>query len=129
MISTATAAANAKAGSEPLASQKPSVATEIAITIGTKTAETRSASRCTGALPAWASVTSRPIWATAVSAPTCVARTTRRPETFTVAPIASSPGPTSTGTLSPVRSDVSTDDRPDSMTPSVATFSPGLTTN
>ena len=56
MISTATAAANAKAGSEPLASQKPSVATEIAITIGTKTAETRSASRCTGALPACASV-------------------------------------------------------------------------
>ncbi len=93
MISTETAAANANAGSEPVASQKPSVATAIAITIGTKTAETRSASRCTGALPACASVTSRPIWATAVSAPTWVARTTRRPETFTVAPIASSPGP------------------------------------
>ena len=79
---------------------------------GRRSADTRSASRCTGALPACASVTSRPIWATAVSAPMCVARTTNRPETFTVAPIASSPGPTSTGTLSPVSRDVSTEDWP-----------------
>ena len=56
-----TAAANAEAGSAPVASQMPSVATAIAITIGTKIAETRSASRCTGALPVCASVTSRPI--------------------------------------------------------------------
>ena len=39
-----------------------------------------------GALPVCASLTSRPIWASAVSAPTCVARTTRRPPAFTVAP-------------------------------------------
>ena len=51
--------------------------------------ETRSASRWTGALPAWASVTSRAIWATAVSAPTLVARTTSRPPAFTVAPATS----------------------------------------
>ena len=40
----------------PAPSQQPSVATAIAITIGTKTPETRSARRCTGALPVWASL-------------------------------------------------------------------------
>ena len=103
MISTATAAVKAKVAPAPLASQKPSVATDSAITIGTKTAEMRSASRCTGALPDCASVTSRPICARAVSAPTRVARTTRRPPALIVAPATASPGPTSTGTLSPVR--------------------------
>ena len=48
--------------------------------------EIRSASRCTGALPVCASVTRRAIWASAVSAPTLVARTTRRPPALTVAP-------------------------------------------
>ena len=43
-----------------------------------------------------------PIWASAVSAPTRVARTTSRPPALTVAPTTPSPGPTSTGTLSPV---------------------------
>ena len=38
-------------------SQPASVPSEIAITIRTKTAEIRSTSRCTGALPAWASAT------------------------------------------------------------------------
>ena len=37
--------------------------------------------------------TSRAIWASAVSAPTRVARTTRRPPAFTVAPVTASPGP------------------------------------
>ena len=68
----------------------------------------RSASRCTGALPDCASVTSRAIWASAVSAPTRVARTTRRPPALTVAPATSSPGCFSTGTDSPVSSDWST---------------------
>ena len=67
------------------------------MTIGTNTAEIRSASRCTGALPVWASSTSRAIWASAVSAPTRVARTTSRPPALTVAPVTASPGPTSTG--------------------------------
>ncbi len=97
MISTATAVANAYAASAPVPSQKPSVATARPITIGTNTAETRSARRCTSAFPLCASVTSRPIWASAVSAPTFVARTTSRPPTLTVAPITSSPGPTSDG--------------------------------
>ena len=43
------------------------------MTTGTNTAEIRSARRWTGALPFWASVTSRAIWARAVSAPTRVA--------------------------------------------------------
>ena len=79
MMSTATAAVNASAGSPVIASQPTRVAREIPRTTGTKTAETRSTSRSTGALPAWASATRRVIWASAVSAPTRVARTTSRP--------------------------------------------------
>ena len=70
MISTATAAVKANVAVSPVPSQKPSVAAASAITIGTNTPETRSASRWTGALPVWASSTSRAIWASAVSAPT-----------------------------------------------------------
>ena len=128
MINTATAAVRAKAAPSPARSQKASVATAIAITTGTNTAETRSASRCTGALPDCASVTSLAIWLSAVSAPTFVARTTSRPPTLTVAPTTSSPGAFSTGTDSPVNSDWSTAEAPSSTRPSVATFSPGLTT-
>ena len=102
MISTATAAVNANVALSPVPSQKPSVATASAITTGTKTPATRSASRWTGALPDCASVTSLAICASAVSAPTFVARTTSRPPALTVAPATSSPGPTSTGTDSPV---------------------------
>ena len=80
------------------------------------------------ALPLWASSTSRAIWASWVSAPTRVARTTSRPPTLTVAPTTSSPGPTSTGTDSPVSIDASTADVPATTTPSVAIFSPGRTT-
>ena len=82
------------------------------MTIGTNTAEIRSASRCTGALPVWASSTSRAIWASLVSAPTRVARTTSRPPALTVAPVTASPGPTSTGTGSPVSSEASIADVP-----------------
>ena len=39
-----------------------------------------------------------------------------------------SPGPTSTGTGSPVSSEASIAEEPSSTTPSVATFSPGRTT-
>ena len=128
MISTATAAQNAKVAGSPAPSQKPSVATARPITTGTKTPETRSASRCTGALPDCASVTSRAICASAVSAPTLVARTTSLPPTFTDAPATASPGCSSTGTHSPVSSDWSTAEVPSTTTPSVATFSPGRTT-
>ena len=86
MISTATAAVNANVALSPAASQKASVANASAMTTGTKTPETRSARRWTGALPDCASVTSRAICASAVSAPTFVARTTSRPPALTVAP-------------------------------------------
>ena len=87
MISTATAAVNA-AVAAPAPSSQPTarVASDSAITTGTNTAETRSARRCTWALPFWASSTSRAICASWVSAPTRVARTTSRPPAFTVAP-------------------------------------------
>jgi len=82
----------------PAASQPASVPAASTITTGTNTAEIRSASRCTGALPFCASCTSLAICASWVSEPTRVARTTSRPPAFTVAPTTGSPGPTSTGT-------------------------------
>ena len=129
MIRTLTAAANAVATPLPTSSQKARVARDSPITVGTKTAEIRSASRCAAALPFCASWTSFAIRDSWVSAPTRVARTTRRPEVFTVAPVTASPGATSTGTDSPVSIEASTAERPCSTTPSVATFSPGRTTN
>ncbi len=128
MISTATAAAKASVAAWPVTSQPASVAADSTITAGTNQAEMRSARRCTGALPVWAASTSRAICASAVSAPTPVASTTRRPPALTVAPATVSPGPTSTGTLSPVSSERSTAEAPSTTTPSVATFSPGRTT-
>src|SRR5258708_2346831 len=82
----------------PGAYQTRNTAPEMAITVGTKTALMRSARRWTGAVPDWASATSWAIWASWVSAPMRVARTTRRPPALTVAPTTVSPGPTSTGT-------------------------------
>jgi hypothetical protein len=129
MINTATAAVNAAAVGCPRASQTPSVANARRMTIGTNTAEMRSASRCTAALPVWACSTSRAIWASWVSAPTRVARTTSRPPALTVAPTTASPGATSAGTDSPVSMLASTAEVPSTTTPSVAIFSPGRTTN
>jgi hypothetical protein len=128
MISTATAASNASVASWPVTSQPTRVRADRTSTAGTNHAEMRSARRCTGALPAWASSTSRAICASLVSAPTPVASTSRRPPALTVAPTTASPGPTSTGTLSPVSSERSTAEVPSTTTPSVATFSPGRTT-
>ncbi len=129
MINTETAAVNANAAPAPASSHPTRVSNARATTMGTNTADTRSARRCTGALPACASATRRAIWASWVSDPIRVARTTSRPPALTVAPTTSSPGPTSTGTGSPVSMLVSTADAPSSTTPSVAIFSPGRTTN
>ena len=92
MMRTATAALTASPAPCPATSQPASVASASPTTTGTKTAETRSARRWTCALPDWASATSRAICASAVSAPTRVARTTRRPPAFTDPPATSSPG-------------------------------------
>ena len=129
MISTETAALTANGPPLPSIAQKISVAIARTITVGTKIAEIRSASLWTGALPVWASSTSRAIWARAVSDPILVASTTSRPSALMLAPTTSSPAPFSTGTDSPVRSDSSTEEAPSTTRPSVATFSPGRTTN
>ena len=105
MISTATAAVNAAASGNPAPIQTPSVTTVSPSTTGTNTPEIRSASRCTCALPDWASSTSLAICASLVSDPTRVARTTSRPPALTVAPTTASPTATSTGTDSPVSMD------------------------
>ncbi len=127
MIRTATAAVNAAVSPEPLPIQKPRVASARAMTTGTKTPETRSASRWAAALPFCASSTSFAIRASWVSAPTRVASTTSRPPAFTVAPVTASPTPTSTGTDSPVSIEASTAEVPSTTVPSVAIFSPGRT--
>ena len=129
MIRTATAEVNANVVLCPAPSQKPRVAMAIVKTVGTKMPEIRSASRCTGALPVCASVTSRAICASAVSLPILVARTISRPPALIVAPAISEPGPTSTGTDSPVSMLMSIAEWPSSTIPSVATFSPGRTMN
>src|SRR4029450_4129209 len=129
MINTATADVNANDRPEPWPSQKPRVATASAMTMGTNTAETRSASCCTAALPLCAASTIRAICASCVSAPTRVASTTSLPWVLTVAPTTASPGPTSTGTDSPVTVEASRALCPETITPSVATRSPGRTTN
>jgi hypothetical protein len=100
----------------------------MTITLGTKTLLTRSASRCTGALLACASRTSRAICAKVESAPTRRARTTSRPSKFTVPPVTLSPGLTSIGMLSPVSIEASMVDVPSSTVPSAAMVSPGRTT-
>ncbi len=98
------------------------------VTIGTKTAETRSASRCTGALPACASATRRVICASAVSAPDLRRADEQPPVAVDGRACDLRPGPTSTGIDSPVNIDWSTADDPPTTTPSVAIFSPGRTT-
>jgi hypothetical protein len=127
-ISTAIAARSAEPAPGPHSSQPAKVSAATSRTTGTNTAATRSASRCAGALPDCAAATSRAICASCVSRPTLVARTTSRPPALTVAPTTASPGPTSTGTLSPVNRLASTALVPLWTVPSVATRSPGRTT-
>ncbi len=129
MISTATAAVNSAPVGAPVPSQNPSVATARAMTMGTNTAEIRSARRCTAALPVWASSTRRAIWASWVSAPIRVARTTRRPPALTVAPATTVPAATSTGTDSPVSMLASTpEDRPPLHPPTTPAQTPPTST-
>ena len=80
-----------------------------------------------GAFDPCASSTSRTICARAVSRPTRVARKVNDPLLFSVAPMTAAPGPFSTGRLSPVSIDSSTDDCPSTTTPSTGTLSPGRT--
>jgi hypothetical protein len=126
---TETPATNAGVRAPPIVHHRMNVRAARTSTIGTNTAEIRSARRATGALDACASATRRPICASVVPSPTRVARTRRRPLALRVAPVTLLPGPTSTGTDSPVSMDSSTAESPSTTTPSVAIFSPGRTTN
>lgn len=128
ITNTATAAAMAASTGCPRASQAVRVAAAIRSTMGTNTADTRSARRCASALPAWASRTKRPMRASWVSDPTLVARISRRPDRLTVAPVIASPGTTSTGTDSPVSRLASMVLVPPVTSPSVGARSPGRTT-
>ena len=86
----------------------------------------RSASRCPGALEFCACCTRATICASAVSAPTLVARTRSVPEMLTdAADHRRRPGALCTGRLSPVTIDSSTSDSPSSTTPSTGIFDPG----
>ena len=92
MTSTATDAVSAAPPSAVTASHPTNVTSAIIRTTGTNTALTRSASRCTGACPFCACVTSRPIRASVVSAPTRVARPDEQPDVLTVPPTTAAGG-------------------------------------
>ena len=77
-----------------------------------------SASRWIGAFDPCASSTSRTICARAVSLPTLVARKVNEPLLLRVPPITWLPGSFSTGMLSPVSIDSSTEEYPSSRMPS-----------
>ncbi len=129
MISTATAFTNAyaKRGCGPQMSHARNVSPEAAITAGTNTPATRSASRWMGARLRCASPTMRTICASTVSLPTRSARISMVPVPFTVAPTRRAPDIFSTGIGSPVSIDSSTVLAPSSTTPSTGIFSPGRT--
>ena len=128
MIRTATAVVMAVLTPAPVSAQTTPVTSAMTMTTGTKMPETRSARRCTAALPVCACSTRRAICESWVSAPTRVACTSRRPVVFTVPPTTAEPGETSTGTDSPVIRDASIAERPSTTRPSAAIFSPGRTT-
>ena len=104
------------------------VATAMQMTAGTKTPATRSASLAMGALEEAASSTRRIIWARVVSSPTRRALKVKEPDLLMAAAATLSPGPFSTGRLSPVRALSSTEERPSVTSPSTGMRSPGRTT-
>ncbi len=93
----------------PLTSQAAPARRAISMTIGTKYPETTSASCAIGAFEPCACSTSLTIWASAVSAPTRVARKVMVPFLLMLAPVTGSPAFFSTGMLSPVSMDSSTE--------------------
>ena len=103
------------------------VAAATTRTNGTNTSLMRSARRWIGAFDPCARWTSSTIDASTLSRPTRTVRTTSVPATAIVAPMTGSPGPTSTGSGSPVSIDPSMEARPSTTTPSTGTFSPGRT--
>ena len=127
MTSTEMPRARAQARVWPSSSQTRKVTTAMAMTAGTKMADTLSAVLARGALVAAASRTSRMTWESVVSCPTRSARQARAPFWLMVAALTGEPGNLSTGMLSPVRAASLTLDTPSATVPSTGTASPGLT--
>ena len=126
---TATAWISAASSPAPMASQPARVTSATTSTTGTKMADTWSTSRWMGALAAWASSTSRMIWASTVSAPTAVTAITMRPSPLIEPPVSAAPTSRATGRGSPVSMDSSTCVWPSCTVPSTGMRSPGRTTN
>ena len=99
------------------------------IMIGTNTPDILSANFAIGALELWASSTSFIIWDKVVSSPTLVTFILKTPVLFRLAPTTLLSTLFSTGRLSPVNIDSSTDEYPSITTPSKGIFSPGRTNN
>ena len=97
------------------------------MTVGTKTALTRSASRWIGARVPCAARMSATMRASVVSRPTAETWYENAPALFSAPPITLSPGPLSTGSDSPVTSDSLTALVPWTITPSTGMRSPGRT--
>ena len=125
MTTTATAEVSASLGLPVRASHATKVIAAMPRTTGTNTPATLSARRAMGALVALASSTSWMMRASAVSAPTRVARKVNEPVRLMVAAFTVSPGAFSTGIDSPVSALSSTAEDP--STPSTGTASPGRT--
>ncbi len=125
--STEMARLSAKPNSLPTNSHIMNVSTAAAITDGTKTALTLSATLAIGAFVAAASPTILIICESVVSLPTRVARTVRKPLSFIVAALTRSPALLSTGMLSPVSADSFTAEVPSVTMPSTAKLCPGRT--
>ena len=113
----------------PVTSHAITVITAIMITAGTNTPETLSATFAMGAFVAAASLTIWIIWERVVSSPTLVASQRINPDWFRVPAETVLPATLSTGILSPVRVDSSTELFPSNTVPSTGIFSPGRTTN
>ena len=128
MISTATNIVSENAKPKPSRYHIRNEIIAIITTAGTKYADILSASACIGALLPWASSTSLIICASMVSEPIFVALNLNDPVLFIVAPIILSPLTFSTGMLSPVIIDSSTEECPSVMMPSTGIFWPGFTT-
>ncbi len=94
---------------------------------GTKYPEMTSANFAMGAFEPCASSTSLIICASAVSAPTRVARNVKEPFLLRLAPTTGEPGTFSTGMLSPVSMASSTELLPEITQPSTGIVSPGRT--
>ena len=129
MMSTEIAATMAcvKAGAGPSMNQTANVPAASSRTRGTNRALMRSAIRAMGALEPCAVSTMRTIWASTVSLPTRVARITKLPLPFMVAPMTGSPGKRATGIDSPVIIDSLTLEAPSTSTPSTGMVSPART--